>query len=126
MTAYQNTERDHVTKVHLVEDDEAIRFALGRVLTARGMSVAELSCGSAATELLTREMPDVLVTDLALPDIDGQELALRYRARGPVVVFLISGAPHARAIRPELKDATLLAKPFVFRDLAEQIARSMG
>jgi len=69
----------------LVVDDEptVVEFA-HRVLETVGYSIRTATSGDAAIELCSREgMPDLLVTDMKMPRMDGDELASRLRQTEP-------------------------------------------
>jgi DNA-binding response OmpR family regulator len=77
-----------MARVLLVEDDDAIRAALGRGLRALGHVVASVATGGAAMTELSSDPPDVVVLDLGLPDVDGArvlEVCVALRA-APVIV----------------------------------------
>ena len=77
-----------VPNVLLVEDDPAIRTALIRGLTERGHAVSSAATGMAGLEQAVANRPDLVVLDLGLPDVDGQQVLrmLRGVSRVPVVV----------------------------------------
>jgi FixJ family two-component response regulator len=88
------------TTIHLVDDDESIRRALGRVLNAHGHSVA--SYASAAEFLAQGEfdnVPGCLVLDLLMPGMDGMALQEAVLGRLPVIILTghadVSNAVHA-------------------------------
>ena len=70
----------HGIRVLLVDDLELIRTALGAVLTALGAAVSVEASAAAALETLTRERPDVLVSDIEMPEHDGLWLIAQVRA----------------------------------------------
>lgn len=75
----------------LVEDDTLLRDLLVRTLLARFPSVALeafAEAGPALQHCLARP-PDLLITDLRLPDLDGRELIRRLRARGAPTRYLV-------------------------------------
>ena len=76
----------------VVDDDEALRELLARVLTAEGFSVDVAEHGVAALARTVESAPDVVVTDLAMPVMDGLTLLLRLRADDPgMPVVVITG-----------------------------------
>jgi DNA-binding response OmpR family regulator len=81
------------TRVLLVEDNEAARKGLARLLEAHGFEVATFHDGeSALNALATEAPPDYVLTDLRLPDLDGREVAQRARQLRPAPrVALITG-----------------------------------
>ncbi len=60
-------------KVLLVEDNEFNRDALTRHLTRRGFEVISASHGVEGLALASRERPDLILMDMGLPDLDGQD-----------------------------------------------------
>lgn len=65
--------------VLVVDDNEANRYAVGRILRTAGFETSEASNGRQALEL-ARTNPDVIVLDVNLPDVDGYEVVRELRA----------------------------------------------
>jgi PAS domain S-box-containing protein len=112
--------------VLVVEDEEAVRHLVCRVLRAKGYRVLEAAHAEAALILAgtTHEPIDLLVTDMVMPGLGGTALAEELMAVRPSLrVLFISGyAPEAVERRGELIDASgLLEKPFS----ADQLARKV-
>jgi CheY-like chemotaxis protein len=70
---------EHV-RVLLVDDDSDAREVLGMVLRHHGAQVCEAATAEAAVVAFRRHVPDVVVSDIGLPDADGYELIRRLRA----------------------------------------------
>ena len=64
----------------IVDDTEANRYAVARHLRASGFQVREAGTGLDALAEVEREMPDMVVLDIKLPDISGLEVARRLRS----------------------------------------------
>ncbi len=64
----------------IVDDTEANRYAVARHLKANGFEVREAGTGSAALAEVERDLPDMVVLDIRLPDISGLEVARRLRS----------------------------------------------
>jgi CheY-like chemotaxis protein len=87
----------------IAEDDEDIALVLTRVFKRAGMTVLRAVDGQAALELLSENTPDVIVTDLGMPRMDGWELIAAVRAdpvasRTPIAILsghLRPGDPRA-------------------------------
>jgi len=81
-------------RILLVEDDAAVRKATQRLLRLDGHDVILASSGSEALELLESSAPDVLVTDVVMPEMSGPDLARRAKRRRPELgVIYLSGYP---------------------------------
>ncbi|MFM2153493.1 MAG: hypothetical protein RL199_1928, partial [Pseudomonadota bacterium] len=78
------------TNLLLVEDDADVRDAAVLLMEGWGHCVRACGSGVAAIEALEVGLPDLVLTDLHMPDMNGLELLRRLRAEGveaPVVVF---------------------------------------
>ena len=87
--------------VLLVEDDRDTREMYHEYLSYSGMVVTDAATGRRALERVAEHRPDVVVTDIAMPEMDGLELSRQLRA-GPttrdVPIIAVSGqaSEHAR------------------------------
>jgi signal transduction histidine kinase/CheY-like chemotaxis protein len=70
-----------VGRVLLVEDDEATRTTIRQVLEREGWEVAEAENGRVALERLAGGLPDAIVLDLVMPEMDGFEFVAELRSR---------------------------------------------
>jgi CheY-like chemotaxis protein len=76
----------------VVDDSMLIRHTVCRFLEARGFEVESATNGAEALEMLNRIRPDMIVTDLQMPKMDGHQLLLELKARPateaiPVIVL---------------------------------------
>lgn len=107
---------DHGARVLLVEDDPDLSKMMTRLLSSDGHRVVAVADGEAALEACAAEMPKVIVADLMLPKMDGEEFLLQLRrqyadARSiPVILVTASAIREEVAARAEV--AASLAKPF--------------
>ncbi len=76
-------ERLRGRRVLMVDDDADTRSALGAILTNAGAELRDAESAAAAMEVLRAWRPDLLVSDLGLPDEDGYTLMRRIRALAP-------------------------------------------
>jgi CheY-like chemotaxis protein len=117
--------------VLIIEDDLAARKLYAEALTHAGLDVAEAHNGLQAVEKARDLLPNVIVTDLGLPGIDGYELCRRIQqdertSRTPIVAITgryFSAADIARARREGCH--TVLIKPFVADDLVHEVRRAL-
>lgn len=81
-------------RVLLVEDDRDTRDMYSHYLRYSGLDVTAAESARVALERVERARPDVVVTDIAMPGMDGIELARRLRARSQtqdVPIIAVSG-----------------------------------
>src|SRR6185503_14472669 len=67
-------------KILFVDDEEQIRRLLSSFLTRRGYLVQTAVDGQEALKFLETEQPDLVITDVNMPNVDGVELTRRLRA----------------------------------------------
>ena len=119
--------------VLLVEDDEDSRKLLGTMLKRHGAAVTSAASAADAFRLFSERQPDVLVSDIGMPEEDGYELLRKVRALPPEQ----GGATPAIALTGYAtrkdRDRSLsvgyqqhMAKPIEQNDLIAAIARLLG
>lgn len=120
--------------VLIIDDELPIRRFLRASLSAQGYEIAEADSGSVGLKLAAQQPPDLVILDLGLPDLDGQEVLkqLREWLTAPVIVL------SARDQEPQKIEALdhgaddYLTKPFGVGELLARIrtalrhARPMG
>ncbi len=72
-----------------MDDDRAVRDALRRVLTLAGYEVQSAEGGAEAIETVVHALPDAVVLDVGMPDVDGLEVCERLRLLGNRVPILM-------------------------------------
>lgn len=108
-----------MARILIIDDDHAVRTVLRLTLSLSGHAVTEATNGREGLAVLDRgDRPDLVLTDIIMPEIDGLELLWELRRRGsPVKVIAMSGGDRAGAT-DHLHKARLLgaqrvlAKPF--------------
>lgn len=80
------SEQQLITILH-VDDNEANRYAVNRMLRRVGFNVIEAATGEAALELVTQVRPDLIILDVRLPDLNGFEVCRRIKAN-PATAFI--------------------------------------
>lgn len=70
-------------RILIVDDDPGARFLLSEALEARGAEVRALSDARDAGRAVREWLPDVLVSDIAMPHVDGYDLIRRVRRSEP-------------------------------------------
>lgn len=79
--------------VLVVEDDDSSRLLIKSILRASGHRVIETRNGNEAVRELTNGLPDIMITDLLMPKMDGLELIARVRSDfSPVLPIIVISA----------------------------------
>ena len=117
--------------VLLVDDEAALRQALRGVLEDEGFRVFEAQDGAEAIEQIDRCVPDVVVLDLMLPQVDGYEVLRLLRAREStmetrVIVLTAHGDEESEVRVFQAGADDFLAKPFRPRALSARIRALAG
>jgi CheY-like chemotaxis protein len=117
-------------KVLLVEDEPLIAMTITDILEEFGHSVLEAVSAREALAIFEREKGvDLLITDLGLPDMPGEDLARRMRDVQPSLPILFAtgrsaeAAVEADSFAPPFER---LSKPFLMNDLQDAIDRLMA
>ena len=108
----------------LVEDEKRVADFIRRGLSAEGWSISVAPDGEAALELLAHDDFAVVVLDLMLPGMSGQDVCQRMRARGnrtPVLMLTALGETDDRIAGLRLGADDYLPKPFDFDELVARI-----
>jgi two-component system response regulator MprA len=115
-------------RVLVVDDDRGLRDALRRALTMSGYEVRMAENGSDALREATSGVPDAMVLDIGLPDIDGLEVTRQLRREGNRVPVLMLTARAAVSDRIDGLDAgadDYLVKPFDIDELKARLRALM-
>jgi two-component system alkaline phosphatase synthesis response regulator PhoP len=106
----------------VVEDEHGVRDLVRRYLEREGLSVLATASGAVALQALADQPVDVVVLDLGLPDIDGEDvLAVAADAAVPVVVLTARGQVAQRIHGLEMGAADYVTKPFSPRELVLRV-----
>ena len=112
-----------MSKLLLIEDNEAMRTSLQRSLERLGLQVVTCSDGARALDRWQASVPDLVLLDLSLPGMDGLEVLSAARAAGlstPVLILTARGTVGDRILGLNTGADDYLPKPF---DLDELEAR---
>jgi two-component system response regulator MprA len=108
----------------VVDDDEALRTALGRALRLEGYQVDEAADGAEAVNLLGTLRPDLVVLDVLMPVLDGLGVCRFVREQGEAVPVLLLTARDSVSDRVLGLDAgadDYLTKPFALEELLARL-----
>lgn len=118
-------------KVLLVEDEDALRTSIRRLLQTEGYNVLEAQNGASALQLLAEPASHdvaLVLTDLRMPVMDGRQLAAalaRVRPNLPIV-FMSGYTAQLMDMRLISPDLAFLAKPFRNDELMAAVRRHIG
>ena len=113
-------------KVLVCEDDRHIAEIIEIILRSRGYEVKTLAHGREIQKEVVAFLPDIILLDLWMPDIDGIKIASLLKKNtvsGSIPIIVISALSDARQISKEIDADDFLAKPFEMNDLISIVAR---
>jgi DNA-binding response OmpR family regulator len=108
----------------LVDDESAITDNLAPFLERSGISVMVAPTGDQALKLIEENTPDLIVTDILMPGIDGRELLRTLRKKEnwvPIIMLTQVGEPSERIMALEEGADDYLNKPFDPHELVARI-----
>jgi DNA-binding NtrC family response regulator len=108
--------------IFVVDDEPVIVQTLVAILNVSGLHAKGFENAAAVIQAAESECPDLLITDVSMPDMNGIDLAIRFKALCPnckVVLFSghIATAPLLEEARIQGHDFTFLSKPIHPKDL---------
>lgn len=112
----------------VVDDDSGARQAMEDFLTEEGYEVVLAANGRHAIDTLERRVPSLLVTDLEMPDVDGESLILHTRQHHPAVPILVITSRlviDARREAERLGVFGYLNKPIDLDTLLDQVSTAL-
>ena len=111
----------------MIEDDARLAGMVGEYLQQSGYEFAHAPDALNGLARLQQRLPDLIILDLMLPDLDGLEVCRRLRAlpgeaaQVPVVMLTAKGDPMDRIVGLEMGADDYLPKPFEPRELLARI-----
>ncbi len=116
-------------RILIVDDEPSVRDVMATVLIDAGYSVQTAADGHIALEIIDDAPPDLIITDVMMPNLDGWALLDHARERNPTLpVILMSAGDWIRGRRttPIPDHAVFLAKPFAIEELLALVVRLTG
>ncbi|QIG80025.1 hybrid sensor histidine kinase/response regulator [Stakelama tenebrarum] len=113
----------------VVEDEDMVRAVAERALSRQGYTVLTAENGEAALELLEGcDRPDLLVSDVVMPMMDGPTMARQVRERYPDIPILFMSGYAEEQLRKsiDLDNVAFLPKPFSVQQLAEAARETLA
>jgi len=115
--------------VMVVDDDAQLRSLVGTVLARAGHEVVEAADGEEALRLLDEKLPDLILTDLAMPKMDGARLIEEVRRRDPMLPMIVLTGLGTVDVAVEMmrKGACdFITKPFKIDQLSGSVKKALG
>jgi two-component system KDP operon response regulator KdpE len=113
----------HEPLVLVVEDESAVLRFLRATLATHGHRLIEAGSGAEALRMASQHVPDVVLLDLGLPDMDGLEVLRRLRewTRVPILVISARGQERDKVLALDAGADDYLTKPFGLPELLARI-----
>lgn len=110
-------------RILIVDDAPQIGRVLRISLVAKGYDIQIASDGVSAMEIFADWHPDLIVTDLAMPNMDGLKLCRKLRAGSqiPIIAFSVGGKEHNREKALAAGADDYLTKPFGIDELLVRV-----
>ena len=116
-------------RILIVDDEPSVRDVMATVLIDAGYSVQTAADGHIALQIIDLTPPDLIITDVMMPHLDGWSLLARARERNPTLPVILMSAGdwiRARRMMPMPDHAVFLAKPFAIEELLALVVRLTG
>ncbi len=114
----------------IAEDDDLLRALLAEFLAGLGHTVRSASNGFELVELALKERPDLVITDLHMPEMAGNSMIAMlglYPDFSGIPVMVISGATPAEIAGMGIpREIPVLQKPFDFARIESELTRICG
>jgi two-component system KDP operon response regulator KdpE len=110
-------------RILLIEDDASIRRFLRATLATQGYHLVEAETGREGLVLAASQVPDLVLLDLGLPDMDGREVVQRLRewSAAPIIILSARGQERDKVDHLDAGADDYLTKPFGMGELLARI-----
>ena len=110
-------------RILVVDDEPQITRVLRTTLNSRGYEIRAANDGEAALEVLHDWTPDLVITDLSMPQMDGLELTRRIRAKlaVPIIVLSVRGEERVKVQALDAGADDYVTKPFGMDELLARV-----
>jgi two-component system, OmpR family, KDP operon response regulator KdpE len=115
-------------RVLVIDDEPPIRKLLRLGLSAQGYQIVETGSGKAALELFSQQLPDIVILDLGLPDMQGHELLRALRTRNDSVPIVVLSSRDDEAGKVQALDSgadDYVTKPFGMDELLARMRAAL-
>lgn len=119
-----------MARILVIDDDADTRALLEEALKAADHEVVVAASGRDATERCRNSPPDLVITDLFMPEVDGLETIMELRTRWPALpIIAMTGRVEAwstRASALQLGALEVVPKPFQIPDILAAVQRALA
>ena len=114
-------------RILVVDDEPQLTRVLRTGLKSRGYDVRAAADGLAGFETFSDWHPDLVITDLAMPNVDGLELCRKLRAisQVPIIVLSVKGEEKTKVEALDLGADDFVTKPFGIDELLARVRASL-
>jgi two-component system KDP operon response regulator KdpE len=118
------TEHKHIL---VVDDESQITRVLRTSLSSHGYDIRAANDGETALEIMKDWTPDLVITDLAMPNMDGLELCrqLRTRTKVPIIVLSVRGEERTKVKALDAGADDYVTKPFGMEELLARVRANL-
>lgn len=111
--------------VVLIEDDADVRGLVQAILGAVDIDVRTAATGAAGVNAVRKNVPDIVILDFGLPDINGLEVINRIRAFSDVYILMLTGHEDMADQLTSAGANMVITKPFSPRALKECVHQAL-
>ena len=127
----QTSEKQLMTKVLIIEDEEILRESILNILEINGFSTIEAGDGRSGVRLAKELVPDLILCDVRMPGLNGYQVLQTLRqdpvtAKIPLLLITAENIRNVRYQAQELGANGYLTKPFTTAQLLQSIAQELG
>jgi len=117
---------DH-SHILVVDDEPQITRVLRTTLTAKGYDVRVANDGEMALEIMKDWAPNLVITDLSMPNLDGVQLCKRVRAMSdvPIIVLSVRGQERSKIEALDAGADDYITKPFSMGELQARVRAAL-
>ncbi len=111
----------------VVDDESQITRVLRTSLSSHGYDIRAANDGETALEIMKDWKPDLVITDLAMPNMDGLELCRRLRAKTqvPIIVLSVRGEERTKVMALDAGADDYVTKPFGMEELLARVRANL-
>jgi len=118
-------EVDQARRILVVEDHVGLRELIDAVLTDAGYEVVTAATADEALRIADEKPVDVLLTDLGLPGLNGNDLARRFQEQSQNLPVVLMSGRDPEDLEACRSDAHFLPKPFTPKSLLAVVSKSL-